>query len=278
MWTVKMRFWKEKSLLSDEEQELIESFVYTLPKSGQSWGDFVLSLRPQQCLLFLSCPERDSHTAKWDSKYVTKEREKLEASAIQSEWEILEEEGQLVIPDWKDSTSLYLFTHMFDETSPVCDGDTGRPLPLYHLPLNEIQREQLVFWMQSYRDHDRVFLDSGTLEIPAYEEMLNADSLMSERGRSLAKEVEAATGKPVYYYLMRYWGFIEEEDRRVCPDCGGPWRVEELPERPRFHQFPFRCEPCRLVSSDASSFDNDNYARLGTWEQKQKGKQRDRNS
>jgi predicted nucleic acid-binding Zn ribbon protein len=96
--------------------------------------------------------------------------------------------------------------------------------------------------------------------------MASPDSELSQRGREICQQVEAATGVPTYYFLMRYWGRRKGEETRRCPGCGGSWHVV-MPANATsgFCDFPFRCEACRLVSHLGKLFDDPRRAAIGEW-------------
>ena len=111
-----------------------------------------------------------------------------------------------------------------DFLSPICAGSDGRPFPPYLLPLSAREKEAICFWARSCRCHDEIQIDCGALEIPAYKELAAPESVLSQKGRRICRDIEAATDIPTYYYLMRYWGRRDGEASRVCPSCGGPWK------------------------------------------------------
>ncbi len=59
---------------------------------------------------------------------------------------------------------------------------------------------------------------SGAVEIPAYRQLADPNSLLSEDGRRLCREVESRTGIPTFYYLLRYWGRSKDDDERFVLD------------------------------------------------------------
>lgn len=72
------------------------------------------------------------------------------------------------------------------------------------------------------------------------------------------------TGMPTYYYLHRYWARRGAEQSRRCPNCGRNWQNSKYSsDSELFHNFPFRCERCRLVSSQAVTFEDERHARIG---------------
>lgn len=88
------------------------------------------------------------------------------------EWSIQESDVPTRFSSWKRPNSFYLFTHLYDLFSAVYCGDSGQPLPPYLLPNHDLTREHLYNWTRSYRINDEIWIDSGTLEIPAYKELL----------------------------------------------------------------------------------------------------------
>lgn len=178
--------------------------------------------------------------------------------------ETLEDPGDRTFSQWEDASSLYLFTSAFANEAAATCGDSGQSIPSYLLPVSVEAQEGLYFWLNEYQAHDRLWISSGELEMPTYKQMADPNSGLSTRGRELCAEVESATGKPTYYYMMRYYG-RETDATRACPSCGGKWHQRETKAWTEpFHNFPFRCEKCRLVSSIASSVEeNEEHAEIG---------------
>jgi predicted nucleic acid-binding Zn ribbon protein len=169
---------------------------------------------------------------------------------------------------WSDECELYVFTHMFDETSPVCSGSDGEPVPLYLLPIDDEGRRTATHWMAQYKRYDHLQLDCGPLEVEAYRQLADPASALASDGRELALEVERATKLPTYYYLLRYWGWADREDERPCPGCGEPWRNPRPRTAAGMAWFDFRCDRCRLVSHVASSFEDDGHPEIGSFEER----------
>jgi hypothetical protein len=172
---------------------------------------------------------------------------------------------------WQDAPILFLFTHAFDLAPSVLRGESGVPVPSYLLPITDENREELFCWQSSYREHDAVWLGSGALEIPAYRELAEPASELSQSGRSLCRAIENATGIPTHYYLMRYWGRTRNESARKCPGCRRTWRTEWPEEGEPFWHFHFRCDTCRLVSHLGVSTDGGRHVRIGEYAKWKKG-------
>ena len=181
---------------------------------------------------------------------------------------------------WKDAPFLYLFTHLFDQESPVCRGDNGMVIPVFTLPITDLEKEYLYAWMYRYRDHDAVWMGSDELEIPSYRLLAEPDSGLSTTGREHCSIIEKATGVPTYYFLMRYYGreYAEEKARR-CPGCGKPWFVKN-PEKESYNKpfwkFDFMCKTCRLVSNCGPDGSNLRYAKIGEPRKKSQSPKRNR--
>ena len=168
--------------------------------------------------------------------------------------------------DWREQGSLYLFTHAFDEASPVCGGADGVPIPLYLLPIEPREMERIHFWQLEYRDLDRVQLASGALELAAYAQLADPRSALCDQGRALCGLLARATALPTYLYLHRYYGREGERERtRVCPGCGGAWARVASAGR-GLAWFDFRCEHCCLVSHAAPQHEpGEEHAEIGEW-------------
>ena len=137
-------------------------------------------------------------------------------------------------------------------------------MPLFTLPVPDQIKEDLYSWQKDYRELDSVWMRSGPVEMPAYRQLAVPCSDLSVDGRRLCREIENATGIPTFYYLMRYWGRPKGEDDRSCPGCGEGWKASESESEygEKFHQFHFKCEPCRLVSHKGKGADG-RHARIG---------------
>jgi predicted nucleic acid-binding Zn ribbon protein len=155
-------------------------------------------------------------------------------------------------------------THAFTTTSALCAEDFDGTIPLYALPITGQHRQDTQSWTEHYRNHDRLWLSSGPLELSSYRELADPESALATEGRQLCKTIEKATRKPTYYYLVRYYARRLHEAERACPGCGGRWRVRRPnPKATEFARFEFRCRRCRLVSHRGVSTDDQRRARIG---------------
>ncbi|MCO6510379.1 MAG: DUF2310 family Zn-ribbon-containing protein [Aridibacter famidurans] len=249
----------------DTLEEAVELYLGALIRNGQIYGEYLFSWHDAKLVVYAHLARPDALAARHNSEWARKSLDSvIEGFGHLPTCEIIEDDVPNRFPAWRRSKSFYLFTNAFDDVSPICSGDTDRPIPLYLLPLPELIRESIHSWSRSYSYHDCIWLDSGSLEIPAYKQLADPSSDLSERGRTLCAEIERATKIPTFYFLMRYWGRNKGEAVRLCPGCGGEWHLSDtdVDERP-FWDFHFRCERCRLVSHCAVSYEDERHARIG---------------
>ncbi len=249
-----------------EEAELLtvaEAHLGTLLKNGQICGNYVAGWSDGAYTAWVYLSHRkaadDGCLSKWGQKTLASVKRQFGCEPI---WEILDDEAAARTPTLKSAKSLYLFAHSLKMDSPVCHGSRGTSLPLPLLPISDLLREELFDWSESCRCHDRIFMESGALELASYQQLANARSELAKHGRELTRALETALGKPCYYYLLRHWADPRNEDDRLCPSCGSVWRDPQspMPSKEPFHRFHFSCTDCRLVSHRGVIVeDNDNW-------------------
>jgi predicted nucleic acid-binding Zn ribbon protein len=217
----------------------------------------------------------DSYQEKYYSKWgLLRLKEVEDVLGSKPEWKVLTKVPKKNVVPWKSADSLFLYTlpHFCSEQySPIYMGNNGQQVPLYLLPMPDRDTsgddmawsEYLYQWASSYRTHDGIWVGSGVLEMSAYKQIADPTSELNISGRDLCEEIESHTKIPTYYYLYRYFGRKKGETARPCPICGKPWRVERIDEKKPWWDFAFRCEPCRLVSNDASTDEDERHARIG---------------
>ena len=262
---------QERHTLKDKA----EGYLVALLKNGQLYGEYLVAWSNDNLVAYAHIARPGAlnmcHHSEWAKANLDLV---VEAFGRPVECEVIDDAVPKRFRSWEQSSSFYLFTHAFDDVSPVCCGDTGLPIPLYLLPVTQKKREELYFWSGSYKAHDKIWLDSGTLEIPAYKQLADPASNLSVTGRGFCAEIERVTKTPTFYYVHRYWGRNDREAVRPCPICGSKWHSSEIPgDRQAFQEFHFRCERCRLVSHCADSYDDERHARIGEFK-RQHNKQR----
>jgi predicted nucleic acid-binding Zn ribbon protein len=248
-----------------------EDYLASLHWNWQVCGEDLLTWSEGQLIGYTRVARPDSLAKRHHSQWgISSLNNLIEAFGGDPRWRIIDDDVPKRFPTWRRSSSFYLFTHAFDDASPVCCGDSGEPIPVYLLPIPDQDRRDIYSWAGSYKHLDNIWLHSGALEIPAYKQLADPESELSVTGRELCARIEKATEKPTFYYLMRYWGRNDGEATRPCPLCGGEWRIsDQNADTAPFHKFPFKCDGCRLVSRIAVSFEDERHARIG--ERKQGG-------
>jgi predicted nucleic acid-binding Zn ribbon protein len=255
---------ESKGELADAVQGLFAAFS----KNGQVWGEEVWGWVDGALRVMCTVPQPDALSSQHHSRQAVADFERVASLCSQPpRWRVLDDRAKrpTAAHRWQAGPGLYLFTTMFDATSPVCDGANGEPIPLYVLPVDEQVREALRFWMARYKIMDELQLNSSTLEVDAYRELADPASELAKQGRLLAKTIEETTRLPTFYYLMRYWGRRNGEEGRLCPSCGGAWAVGLGSHQRGLGWFDFRCEPCRLVSHVGVSLEDERRAQIGEW-------------
>lgn len=282
----RITFGKIKPAAREEAEEVAEDYLRSLAHNGQAGWGYSFVVQDGLLCVYIDIAGVQAHKLKYHGTFGLERLAKaIEWFGQDPVWERLDEGGPKRDTTWKGAPFLFLFTHAFDHESPLCRGDTGRTIPLYRLPDEQMPkgdrepsaedlywgaeryREGIGFWQHSYRHHDSIWLSSGKLEIPTYKQLALPDSELSRYGRDSCDDIEETTGVPTFYYLNRYYGRPEGEAKRKCPGCGKRWRTK-FPldsEEQAWHEFPFKCDKCRLVSHMASDDDEPRHVHIGEW-------------
>lgn len=248
----------------DELRDVAEDYLSTLFKTGHLHCQSLVAWSNGSLVAFSKVARPDALAQHFHGAWGFESLEKvIKAFGTPPTVQILDEVATTNDTDWRTSSSLYLFTHALDDTSPLCCGDSGRSIPLYLSPLAEQLREDIYFWSCNYKHVDSLWLGSRVLEISAYKQLADPKSQLSVRGREICRDIEKATGKPTFFYLHRYWARRTGESERPCPMCGQRWHKSDVDDNSSFCQFHFRCDPCRLVSQCGPSDDSGRNARIG---------------
>jgi len=247
--------------------DVVENYISVLLNNGQAVGEYVHLLQNGKLCAYLNVSGIYARSRKFHCRYGrARLKEVIDYFGSPPEWELLDDETRKRDRTWANAPFLYLFTYMGDWESPLCRGDNGKPIPLYRLPGSHEDRAGIYHWQLAYRDHDAIWMGCRALEVPAYKQLCLPDSELSREGREICREVEKTTGVPTYYFLKRYWGRRQDEEKRKCPGCGRSWRTTHpIDTENGFWCFPFRCDTCRLVSHMADSCDDDRHASIGEW-------------
>jgi predicted nucleic acid-binding Zn ribbon protein len=257
-----------KGCSGTDVSDAVEEYLAALLKNGQIGDEYLWADKGHPVVAYVSVPAVAAldakHTSSWGIQAL---REIVRIFGKPPKIEMQERPKKADLSSWRSANLLYLYTHLFDSGSPIRVGGFDYSIPLYLLPLKETQREYLVRWARSYRNHDAMWIDSGSLEMQAYKQLADPNSDLSKEGREHCVEIEAITRKPTYYYLIRFYGRRQGEDGRRCPLCGRRWAIRNtLGQTRRFDHFAFKCDRCRLVSNRAcDNNDNKRLARIGEY-------------
>lgn len=244
----------------------IKAYLIFLQKGGQIAGEYVLATAKDHFRATVYLPDAQALALAFHSDFALRSRDELQALGLALKVEYIHEASPQPAFCLNDTPSLYLFTFFGDIHAPVCTGDTGRPIPLYRLPIATQIREDILRWAKAYQCHDILQIDCGALEIAAYTQMADVHSELSQNGLALCRTLEACTGLPTYYYLHRYWAFDIGEDDLPCPGCGKPWFVGQSGEKSRgLAAHAFQCQDCKLISNPGDAWSEADYANIGAW-------------
>lgn len=258
----KIHFGSPLNVGENDPEEVIDLYLAALLRNGQIHEGYHLRNLALPFEAYVSIPRPNSLYIKFSSPWVAKTLELLKKVFGKTPtFELLEPPQQKRYRSWQSAQSLYLYTDMFEELSPVRSPDFTSPIPLYLLPISCDTRDYLSRWVEDYQNHDSLWIGCGELEIQAYKQLANLQSELCKHGREYCQEIEKATRIPTYFYLMRYFSYRKNEDKRLCPGCGKKWALR-IPFGPSRRPFDFRCKKCRLVSCVGVE-DNDRYAKIG---------------
>lgn len=150
-------------------------------------------------------------------------------------------------------TFIFLTTNSLDSAPPIRAGSDGRALGAYRLGLPFGILQDLLEWRKAYCALDHIWIASGPLEGPAYEQLSSPSSALTDQGRACCVEIENATGLATYYFLYRYYSVSETGLASRCPSCGAGWAHTNPGAGPLSNHivFDYRCDPCRLIARTA---------------------------
>ena len=251
----------------DEAYDLVDSYLSSLIRDGQIFYDTKIVPWQNKVYAYVDTAGPQAFLRKYHSAAGREKLGEVKNYFNREPTGIVHEDSPPIREvSWKKASSLFLCTNHIEKASPISLGDREATVPIYLLPLSDQLRDEIYRWQCAYRAVDQVWFDSETLETPAYREMTDPQSTLSQNGRRLCTEIEKATGIRTYYYLHRFYCYEDNQKEmcRPCPNCGKNWHVESYEgyHFGPFFQFGFRCESCRLVSHDGLHISN-RYAKIG---------------
>lgn len=247
--------------MDHEEGELVlvaEDYLTALVKNGQIHGNFVSGWVDGVYTAYVHVSHRDAHKADAASQWVrrTKKMVRLQYGVV-PDWQIVDDETSLPVPQLSSAGFLYLMTHAVHEGSPVWHGQKGTCLPMPLLPVSDRLKEDLYHWALLCRSYDQIWTMEGPLAESAWHQLSSWDSELYHEAKRLADQLQSETNTPSFVYL---WNDFPDQLATVsdpavqastaCPGCGKDWEVDQqqIPNRVPFRKFHFRCPACRIVS------------------------------
>lgn len=142
--------------------------------------------------------------------------------------------------DGKEANAYVLSSHPYlEDLSPIACMECRGNIPYYLLPkLSESTQDALDSWHCAYIAYDKLFYATSVGEMQAHKMLSSTNSALTKKGLEVCKLLESEFGKPVYYFLYRFYG----KHKRACPICGGDWK------QPEGSTFDYQCDQCKIVS------------------------------
>lgn len=250
MWVCELQFDCYQDTALAEAESAIRQLLDALRYNGQILGrEFPTVIHQGWLTSRVVCPEADSLHPRHYSRQVERAVERLHQAGLTSPK--VTPRGPDLNSDTSDEAHSpswqVLYTSYLHTCSPLRCGEHFAPIPLYRIPaVANGDFKQVLKWQEDWEACDQLQMNGSILEHQAVEEIASTTSLLSRRGRDLAKRIEFLTQVPTFYYLYRVGGdSLAAEQARPCPGCGGDWRLDT----PLHDIFDFFCEPCRLVSN-----------------------------
>jgi predicted nucleic acid-binding Zn ribbon protein len=235
----------------DAVSDVLNRLLGALRMSGQiCGGEWPIAIGEATCSTYVILPAEDALSAAHNSHYIPQVLADLAPAGL-SEPRITILGEDLDVEDscsCEARSSYVLYTTYISLEPPVRCGDCFLPVPLYSLPTtNHGEYSDVISWQSNYQACDTLQMGCQVLERAATRELSRVESALSQKGLDICRKWEAATGKPFFYYLYRYGTrSLAKERARLCPGCGGSWRLGEP-----WHLFDFKCDQCRLLSNIA---------------------------
>jgi predicted nucleic acid-binding Zn ribbon protein len=243
----------------------LESFLGNLLRCSQIIGQAIHGVIDGAVQAHVRLPRADALDTRHMSKYARAWLAKLE-SLLDCPMDVrflTQGDGVEDKVDWRQAAWLILLGADTDGIAPVRD-QSKACVPSYLLPIDADNMERICFWARDKDRHYSLWFSSMSLEKETFIALADPKSDLNIQARGLAAMVEKAIGKPTYTHLFRHYALPDDkESNRLCPLCGGSWKVEG-------ETFEFRCAPCRLISNLGPSTDEGEHAnelaRVGVWQ------------
>ncbi|MDC0610420.1 Zn-ribbon-containing protein [Vibrio sp.] len=251
MYVVELKFECFDNTTFTAVERAINGLMEALRYNGQVLGrEFPVIVGEGEFFVRAVCAEKNSLHPANHSDYVKVCLNRLtEAAVLAPKVKVLgqdlnsEQTAEDTRPEWQILYTTYVHT-----CSPLRDGTTLMPIPLYRNPatLNG-DHKAVIKWQTEWQACDELQMAGGCkAEYAAVNEISNVNSDLFRRGWDLRGRIEYLTKIPTYYYQYQVGGVsLDEQKSRRCPKCGGEWYLPE----PLHDIFHFKCDTCRIVSN-----------------------------
>lgn len=246
-------------------EEALDLWFGSMQRNGQILGEPVCGIQEQTWMAYVRLPARDALGVANCTRYTNRHLESLTLLFGQRpEMNLLAPGNQeWTCGDWHSSAWLVLLGASVDGLGPVRTCELSC-IPNYLLPLDADEVERLTFWAKNREHHESIWFATQSLEVETYRALADPLSELNLHAASLAWNLEKIINKPVFTVLFRHYALPDDQEgSRLCPLCGEPWRIHE-------GDFPYRCEPCRLLGEIAPSGPENGLEWIGTWEARMK--------
>lgn len=251
MHVVELRFECFDDTTITAAEKSINGLLEAYRANGQVLGrEFAVAFNEGDFRVRLLMPEKSSLAKRFNSPWVNSALNDLTHAKLLAPREkyigqdINSESSSSEKPSWQ-----LIYTSYVHMCSPVRNGDTLQPIPLYQLPATfNGDHKRVIRWQTEWQACDELQMAAATkAEFAALEELTSTDSDLFRRGWDIRGRIEFQTNIPTYYYLYRVGGdSLASEKLRSCPRCGN---TEWLLDEPLLDMFHFRCDECRIVSN-----------------------------
>ncbi|MCG9719828.1 Zn-ribbon-containing protein [Shewanella sp. Isolate7] len=251
MHVVELRFECFDNTTITAAERAINGLLEAYRANGQVLGrEFAVAFNEGEFRVHLLLPEKSSLAKRFNSPWVNYALEELtEAKLLHPREKYIGQDINSEVSSTETPSWQLLYTSYVHMCSPLRNGDTLQPIPLYRLPATfNGDHKRVIKWQTEWQACDELQMAAATkAEFAALDELSQCDSDLFRRGWDLRGRIEYLTKIPTYYYLYRVGGeSLAAEQQRPCPRCGNPHWLQETPLLDLFH---FKCDNCRIVSN-----------------------------
>lgn len=255
MHIIKLNIIGEKSPLPESILfEYLDNYFWSLNRATQIINDeWHYEIVKNGLTVKLFCPEKDSYKDKKSTEYTIRYKQKIEKElnyTLEFEYIGIDPEyGEIQIPKISEFYILYP-----DKYSPLLDGTTLNPIPLYKIPYTYHDGkcyDDINWYKSNYERVEGLWFNGTVGERWCQNQLQNFNSSLVKQGMECCRKIEELTKTPTYYHLFNYraWGKTKDENRK-CPNCGGEWIIKG---RTYKDFYAFKCDKCRIVSQLSSN-------------------------